>query len=290
MARSRTGRGSSTIVPALSPVRFTDAVGRHERGVAGRADVQRCRGRFRSRPGRSLGTSVVQVMVAVAPSVPAVATTVVMTGAGCVGRGERSPAGWPPPARSPRWWPRRSSGPGRSRSCPASGPFSVTECEVTRAASLAVRFSERGRGPVVHARARGLVRRPRDRGRGPGGARRRVHGGDRRRGRVGLAVVKLAGGLAATGEVASLVAASVERTRKKYVVPGVRPVRFTECEVTSAGSLMRLVQGAGRGPVVHPRGTGLVRGPRDRGRGPGGARRGVHGGDRSAGSCRGWAW
>src|SRR6185295_17420834 len=41
-----------------------------------------------------------------------------------------------------------------------------------------------GRGPVVHARARGLVRRPGDRGRGPVGARSRVHGGDRRRGRV----------------------------------------------------------------------------------------------------------
>ena len=39
------------------------------------------------------------------------------------------------------------------------------------------------------------------------------------------------------GEVASLLATSVDLTRKKYAVPGVMLLSVTECEVTSAASL-----------------------------------------------------
>jgi hypothetical protein len=53
----------------------------------------------------------------------------------------------------------------------------------------------------------------------------------------GDAVVKVAGGSVAIGDVASLFEASVERTRKKYAVPGVSPLSVTECEVTNVASL-----------------------------------------------------
>src|SRR3954451_5619239 len=50
-------------------------------------------------------------------------------------------------------------------------------------------------------------------------------------------VVNVSGADAAAGDVARLPAASVELTRRKYVVFGVSPVKLTECATTDPGVL-----------------------------------------------------